>query len=50
MTDQRHEYDVVVVGSGGGAMTGGWLAAHAGLSTVVVQVVRVGLVVEVVTA
>jgi 3-oxosteroid 1-dehydrogenase len=37
MTDQRHEYDVVVVGSGGGAMTGGWLAAHAGLSTVVVE-------------
>ncbi|MEP9361987.1 FAD-dependent oxidoreductase [Nocardioides sp. CN2-186] len=31
------EYDVVVVGSGGGAMTGAFLAAKAGLSTVVVE-------------
>ena len=30
-------YDVVVVGSGGGAMTGAFLAANAGLSTVVVE-------------
>ena len=30
-------YDVVVVGSGGGAMTGAFLAAKAGLSTVVVE-------------
>jgi 3-oxosteroid 1-dehydrogenase len=30
-------YDVVVVGSGGGALTGAWLAARAGLSTVVVE-------------
>lgn len=30
-------YDVVVVGSGGGAMTGAYLAARAGLSTVVVE-------------
>src|ERR1700755_62553 len=34
MTD---EYDVVVVGSGGGAMTGACLAQKAGLSTVVVE-------------
>ncbi|WP_309647628.1 FAD-dependent oxidoreductase [Nocardioides sp.] len=33
-TDQ---YDVVVVGSGGGAMTGAFLAARAGLRTVVVE-------------
>jgi 3-oxosteroid 1-dehydrogenase len=31
------EYDVVVVGSGGGAMTGAFLAQKAGLSTVVVE-------------
>src|SRR6478752_9602922 len=31
------EYDVVVVGSGGGALTGAFLAAKAGLSTVVVE-------------
>jgi 3-oxosteroid 1-dehydrogenase len=36
MTDAQ-EYDVVVVGSGGGAMTGAFLAARAGLSTVVVE-------------
>ncbi|GAW49622.1 MULTISPECIES: FAD-dependent oxidoreductase [unclassified Nocardioides] len=36
MTEAR-EYDVVVVGSGGGAMTGAFLAAGAGLSTVVVE-------------
>ncbi|MFC6341893.1 FAD-dependent oxidoreductase, partial [Nocardioides hankookensis] len=30
-------YDVVVVGSGGGAMTGAFLAQRAGLSTVVVE-------------
>ena len=35
MTDQR--YDVVVVGSGGGAMTGAALAAKAGLSVCVVE-------------
>lgn len=31
------EYDVVVVGSGAGALTGAYLAARAGLSTVVVE-------------
>ena len=31
------EYDVVVVGSGGGAMTGAFLAQRAGLATVVVE-------------
>ena len=31
------EYDVVVVGSGGGALTGAFLAQKAGLSTVVVE-------------
>ncbi|HTW15672.1 MAG TPA: FAD-dependent oxidoreductase [Nocardioides sp.] len=31
------EYDVIVVGSGGGAMTGALLAARAGLRTVVVE-------------
>ncbi|MFF1461867.1 FAD-binding protein [Streptomyces sp. NPDC058330] len=31
------EYDVVVVGSGGGALTGAYLAARAGLDTVVVE-------------
>lgn len=31
------EYDVVVVGSGGGAMTGAFLAQKAGLATVVVE-------------
>jgi 3-oxosteroid 1-dehydrogenase len=36
MTEER-EYDVVVVGSGGGAMTGAFLAQKAGLSTVVVE-------------
>lgn len=36
MTEVR-EYDVVVVGSGGGAMTGAFLAQKAGLSTVVVE-------------
>lgn len=36
MTEAR-EYDVVVVGSGGGAMTGAFLAQRAGLSTVVVE-------------
>jgi 3-oxosteroid 1-dehydrogenase len=36
VTDAQ-EYDVVVVGSGGGAMTGAFLAAKAGLSTVVVE-------------
>ncbi len=36
MTDER-EYDVVVVGSGGGALTGAFLAQKAGLSTVVVE-------------
>src|SRR3954451_7385632 len=36
MTEAR-EYDVVVVGSGGGAMTGAFLAQKAGLSTVVVE-------------
>lgn len=35
MTEQQ--YDVVVVGSGGGAMTGAVLAAKAGLRTVVVE-------------
>lgn len=35
MTEE--EYDVVVVGSGGGAMTGAALAAKAGLSTVVLE-------------
>jgi 3-oxosteroid 1-dehydrogenase len=41
MTEER-EYDVVVVGSGGGAMTGAFLAQRAGLSTVVVE--KTGLV------
>ena len=36
MTEARG-YDVVVVGSGGGAMTGAFLAQKAGLSTVVVE-------------
>src|SRR4051812_28403746 len=36
MTEPQ-EYDVVVVGSGGGAMTGAFLAQRAGLSTVVVE-------------
>lgn len=36
MTEEQ-EYDVVVVGSGGGAMTGAFLAQRAGLSTVVVE-------------
>src|SRR3954470_650238 len=36
MTEER-EYDVVVVGSGGGAMTGAFLAQRAGLSTVVIE-------------
>lgn len=34
---EQQQYDVVVVGSGGGAMTGAYLAAKAGLSTVVVE-------------
>jgi 3-oxosteroid 1-dehydrogenase len=34
---ETQQYDVVVVGSGGGAMTGAHLAARAGLSTVVVE-------------
>jgi 3-oxosteroid 1-dehydrogenase len=34
---EEHEYDVVVVGSGGGALTGAFLAQSAGLSTVVVE-------------
>lgn len=38
MTDAYDaEYDVVVVGSGGGAMTGAFLAQKAGLATVVVE-------------
>lgn len=38
MTQQwDEEYDVVVVGSGGGALTAAYLAARAGLSTVVVE-------------
>src|SRR6478609_11464509 len=36
MTEARG-YDVVVVGSGGGAMTGAFLAQKAGLATVVVE-------------
>src|SRR6478609_2427430 len=36
MTEERG-YDVVVVGSGGGAMTGAFLAQKAGLATVVVE-------------
>jgi len=36
MTEEL-EYDVVVVGSGGGAMTGAFLAQRAGLSTLVVE-------------
>jgi len=36
MTEEQ-VYDVVVVGSGGGAMTGAFLAQRAGLSTVVVE-------------
>ena len=35
--DGAQQYDVVVVGSGGGAMTGAFLAQRAGLSTVVVE-------------
>ena len=35
-TEQQH-YDVIVVGSGGGALTGAALAAKAGLSVVVVE-------------
>src|SRR6478736_5910188 len=34
---EAQEYDVVVVGSGGGALTGAFLAQRAGLSTVVVE-------------
>ncbi|MGB0102248.1 MAG: FAD-dependent oxidoreductase, partial [Nocardioides sp.] len=34
---EAQEYDVVVVGSGGGAMTGAFLAQQAGLRTVVVE-------------
>jgi 3-oxosteroid 1-dehydrogenase len=34
---EPNEYDVIVVGSGGGALTGAALAAKAGLSTVVVE-------------
>ncbi|SDD58910.1 FAD-dependent oxidoreductase [Nocardioides lianchengensis] len=34
---ETQQYDVVVVGSGGGAMTGALLAARAGLRTVVVE-------------
>ncbi|MBB3041398.1 FAD-dependent oxidoreductase [Nocardioides soli] len=34
---QAEEYDVVVVGSGGGALTGAFLAQRAGLRTVVVE-------------
>ncbi|NPC97482.1 FAD-dependent oxidoreductase [Nocardioides sp. zg-DK7169] len=34
---QAEQYDVVVVGSGGGALTGALLAARAGLRTVVVE-------------
>lgn len=34
---EAQEYDVVVVGSGGGAMTGAFLAQKAGLSTVLVE-------------
>ncbi|GAA4698206.1 FAD-dependent oxidoreductase [Nocardioides conyzicola] len=34
---EAQQYDVVVVGSGGGAMTGAFLAQKAGLSTVVVE-------------
>ncbi|MDF1604033.1 FAD-dependent oxidoreductase [Nocardioides sp. YIM 152315] len=34
---EAQEYDVVVVGSGGGAMTGAFLAQLAGLATVVVE-------------
>src|SRR5688572_32343147 len=34
---EAQQYDVVVVGSGGGAMTGAFLAQRAGLSTVVVE-------------
>ena len=36
MTDQQ-QYDVIVVGSGGGALTGAAVAARAGLSVVVVE-------------
>jgi len=35
--NQVRQYDAVVVGSGGGAMTGAFLAQRAGLSTVVVE-------------
>ncbi|MEQ6899990.1 FAD-dependent oxidoreductase [Nocardioides sp. YIM 152588] len=38
----QREYDVVVVGSGGGALTGAALAAAAGLSTLVLE--RTGLI------
>lgn len=34
---EAQQYDVVVVGSGGGALTGAFLAQRAGLSTVVVE-------------
>jgi 3-oxosteroid 1-dehydrogenase len=34
---RAQEYDVVVVGSGGGALTGAYLSAAAGLSTVVLE-------------
>jgi 3-oxosteroid 1-dehydrogenase len=37
MTDFESQYDVVVVGSGGGALTGAALAARAGLSVCVVE-------------
>lgn len=37
MTDWTDEYDVVVVGSGGGALTGAYTAAEQGLRTVVLE-------------
>jgi 3-oxosteroid 1-dehydrogenase len=37
VTEQNEPYDVVVVGSGGGAMTGALLAQRAGLRTVVLE-------------
>lgn len=37
MSEQSEPYDVVVVGSGGGAMTGALLAQRAGLRTVVLE-------------